>query len=84
MKGDTCKVCASQCLVHHSITDNGIPQQYSRQHTTCIQPLEQLLMGWTVGGMLTLGDDNGEEHHHHCCEHLLAGWMGVAINGDDA
>jgi hypothetical protein len=33
--------------------------------------------------MLTLGDDNSEEHHHHCCEHLLAGWMGVAIDRDD-
>jgi len=51
---------------------------HSRQHATCTQLLEQLLMGWTVGGMLVVGDDNGDdgEEHHHCCKHLLAGWMG--------
>jgi hypothetical protein len=34
-------------------------------------------MGWTAGGLLAVGSDNGddgEEHHHHCCECLLAGW----------
>jgi hypothetical protein len=55
-----------------------IASVHGRQHATHTQLLEQLLMGWTVGGMPAVGDDNGDdgEEHHHCCERLLAGWMG--------
>ena len=53
---------------------------HSRRHTIRTRLLEQLLVGWTAGGMRTVDDDDGddgEEHHHHCCcKHLLAGWMG--------
>ena len=50
---------------------------HGRQHATCIQLLEQLLMGWTAGGMPAVGSDGDDgEEHHHCCKRLLAGWMG--------
>jgi hypothetical protein len=32
-------------------------------HTTCLQPHEQLLVGWMVGGMtMTRGDDGDGEN----------------------
>jgi len=38
-----------------------IASVHSRRHATRTQLLEQLLMGWTVGGMPVVGGDNGND-----------------------
>lgn len=36
-------------------TETGPPNHNNKWHTTCIQPHEQLLVGWITGGMTTTG-----------------------------
>jgi hypothetical protein len=32
----------------------GRPNHDSERHTTCLQPHEQLLMGWIMGGIISM------------------------------